>query len=256
MSNPATFAKHAHPRIRRDIPPLLWLGLPLLILLVLWLSPMLGYERWRIVILGERIGFIENLTVLFLIVATVMSLRMALRRTVLPRSVRILLVLLALGSLFLAGEEASWGQHWIRYETPSDIADDNIQGEFNLHNRKGFWQECVTSHGRHAAGWGVVALGIVFPLALLPWRDRIQSRSAILYWLAPSWRVVPAALLSALAKVPAHMMTRLVGEAPRKSYAWMALYRPGGELKEFGLALLVLLYVLSLDIRVRQHSEP
>lgn len=226
----------------------------MLTLAVLWLSPLLAYERWRMAILSERMGFIENVTVIYLVLAGVLALALARRRTVLPRTMRVLLVLLGLGAIFLAGEECSWGQHWLRYETPAEIADDNHQGEFNLHNRKGFWQEYVTSHGRHAVGWGIVGGGIVLPLAVLPWRERIRRRSPLLYWLVPTWRVVPAALLSALAKTPSHLITRLLGEPARESYAWMALYRPGGEVKEYAFALLLLLYVLSLHIRLKSEA--
>jgi hypothetical protein len=41
--------------------------------------------------------------------------------------------------LFVAGEEASWGQRIINFETPGIIAEQNRQGEINLHNSELIW---------------------------------------------------------------------------------------------------------------------
>jgi hypothetical protein len=44
------------------------------------------------------------------------------------------LLLLSVTCLFIAGEEVSWGQHFLNYEVPSSITSTNFQREFNLHN--------------------------------------------------------------------------------------------------------------------------
>lgn len=41
---------------------------------------------------------------------------------------------LGLVSLFLAGEEASWGQHLFHWKTPETLVSENAQGETNFHN--------------------------------------------------------------------------------------------------------------------------
>ncbi len=41
---------------------------------------------------------------------------------------------LALSLLFIGGEEISWGQRLIGFETPQIIRENNFQEEFNLHN--------------------------------------------------------------------------------------------------------------------------
>ncbi len=40
----------------------------------------------------------------------------------------------ALGSLYIAGEEMSWGQHFFHWNTPEYWAEVNRQQETNLHN--------------------------------------------------------------------------------------------------------------------------
>lgn len=51
-----------------------------------------------------------------------------------PRPAAVVLVLLAVGCFFLAGEEISWGQRVIGIETPAALAEANQQSETNLHN--------------------------------------------------------------------------------------------------------------------------
>jgi len=44
------------------------------------------------------------------------------------------MLLFAIGCLFIAGEEISWGQHLLNYNVPDYIIINNFQQEFNLHN--------------------------------------------------------------------------------------------------------------------------
>ncbi len=44
---------------------------------------------------------------------------------------------------FAAGEELSWGQRWLGYETPDAAKALNVQGEFTLHNLGGRWANQV-----------------------------------------------------------------------------------------------------------------
>lgn len=46
----------------------------------------------------------------------------------------VVLALLALITFMMIGEELSWGQRIIGWETPTDYAEINMQGETNLHN--------------------------------------------------------------------------------------------------------------------------
>ncbi|MDX8410683.1 MAG: hypothetical protein R8K46_02255 [Mariprofundaceae bacterium] len=48
-------------------------------------------------------------------------------------------MLFALFLLVIAGEEVSWGQHWIGFSTPEMIGRINVQGETNLHNIGSYW---------------------------------------------------------------------------------------------------------------------
>lgn len=101
----------------RDLPLPLWAGLPILSVCTALLSPLLGWELWRKWIAYES-GLWENATVVFLVVTVVLSGAVFLRRRALPRGFGWMMLALALGALYFAGEEASWGQHWLGFGTP------------------------------------------------------------------------------------------------------------------------------------------
>ena len=50
------------------------------------------------------------------------------------RSFAALFIIAAVGALFIAGEEISWGQRLLGWITPTDLAGINRQGETNIHN--------------------------------------------------------------------------------------------------------------------------
>jgi hypothetical protein len=52
-----------------------------------------------------------------------------------PRNV--ILLVIAAGLIFGAGEEISWGQRILGFQTPEEIVEINKQKEFNLHNLEG-----------------------------------------------------------------------------------------------------------------------
>lgn len=82
--------------------------------------------------LMEEDGLVEWLSVLFWSVGFVVSLRAVRDRTGL-RS-RVLFVSAALICLVALGEETSWGQRVLDFDTPGFIKERNKQGEFNFHN--------------------------------------------------------------------------------------------------------------------------
>ncbi|MCD4699710.1 MAG: hypothetical protein K8R91_03945, partial [Phycisphaerae bacterium] len=121
-------------RKKRVLPVWLWLGLPLASIALRVVVPaILDVQGWKR-LMTEELGLIQNLTVVFLLPAVVVGVLIFLRRRELPRGVGWIMLLAALGALYFAGEEASWGQHWIGYGTPDALKKINTQDEFNVHN--------------------------------------------------------------------------------------------------------------------------
>lgn len=76
-------------------------------------------------------GYIENATAFSLLLISVVLGTAALKSAGWKR------IVLGLGTLlfiFGSGEEISWGQRILGYETPDELMTANTQGEFNLHN--------------------------------------------------------------------------------------------------------------------------
>jgi len=90
------------------------------------------YQNWMH---PEGFGVLELLHLITPLAGMVVALAILTRRWVYShRFVVIWTTLLALGCLYIAGEEHSWGQHLLHWQTPSYWADINRQNETNLHN--------------------------------------------------------------------------------------------------------------------------
>lgn len=78
-------------------------------------------------------GLVEHLTVaLLLLPAFLLGWRLLTRRRGNLRPP--LALAIALIGFLAAGEEISWGQHWLGYVPPQAVLETNLQAEFNLHN--------------------------------------------------------------------------------------------------------------------------
>lgn len=77
---------------------------------------------------------VENLGAAAFLATALIYLAMARREREAPRPRRLLLLGLGLFFLLAGGEEASWGQHWLGFETPDELKELNAQQETNLHN--------------------------------------------------------------------------------------------------------------------------
>lgn len=84
-------------------------------------------------------GIVENLTLVFYGLAIVVCGLLFARTSRLygPASAglwRVLVVVMVVCFAAMIGEEMSWGQHLLGFETPADLVAVNLQGESNLHN--------------------------------------------------------------------------------------------------------------------------
>jgi hypothetical protein len=119
-------------------------------------------------------------------------------------------LLFALGLLFLAGEETSWGQDFYHYQTPRFFENWNEQGDVTLHNLDGL-------NGRNhflRLGFGVGGLigllawkserfrDVAPPAALHVWFWLIAVKSALdIYFIASAGESLPAYIISELSEI-------------------------------------------------------
>lgn len=112
------------------------------------------------------------------------GIRWAVRRNLLPA---LLMLLVAAGSLVLAGEEISWGQRVFGLLTPQELAGLNAQAEMNVHNIDvGVPSEKLFKAFEFGMGLG----GVV--LALLARRPSGWLHRTFWWLLAPPLLTLPA----------------------------------------------------------------
>ena len=116
----------------------IWLCVALALVTILLSFRHAGSDWFALLALES--GVVETLQALCLLVAGVLLVRQGwrdLRSGWRPFSLVGLLfgVVLVVG----AGEEISWGQHWLGFETPEELRAVNVQAEFNLHNIGSYW---------------------------------------------------------------------------------------------------------------------
>ena len=174
-----------------DLSPVWSWGLPLASALVIGvLAAVLPSGDTYELVLRSEYGVIEIATLAACAVGFVLALKLAWRGPDLPyrTAFRLYMLLFAAGFVFLFGEEASWGQHYIGWGTPGYFAEHNTMGETNLHNLTNAFEQVPKAILHIAAIVG----GLLWPLFLA---RRWPSAPEWLHWLMPTMVVVPSVVL-------------------------------------------------------------
>lgn len=110
-------------------------------------------------------GIYENLTAIVMLIISLLCVYKLVTDNSKTKYQRGFLILLAVLSFFGFGEEISWGQRIFDIETTGYLAENNLQGETNLHNLKikGFKVNKVV----FSLGLGVVIFVYFFVLYFL-----------------------------------------------------------------------------------------
>jgi len=96
-------------------------------------------------------GVVEYLTALGFLISGIVALLLTRKRNFFSNSLvkNVFIagcVLVGISLMFVAGEEISWGQRLLGIDTPEAIAEQNRQGEINLHNSEAFWPYVYTAY--------------------------------------------------------------------------------------------------------------
>lgn len=184
------------------------------------LFPPEAFERWM---MGE-LGIIELGTVVLLLPAIAMSIAALRRSTGLTRW---WLLAMTLACVYFAGEEISWGQHLVGWDTPPTLRELNDQDETNLHNMSSW----LDQKPRLLLELWVLALGIT---ALAP---RLRAASGRLAFLWGDARLAVPALATILVRLPERLYSWM-GEVPTFPFDFRL-----AELQELMFAQVLLLYL-------------
>ncbi|MEZ5815405.1 MAG: hypothetical protein R3E13_11910 [Alphaproteobacteria bacterium] len=215
-----------------------WLWIPLMIVAAQALIELFAPQG----LLGElhsESGPHEFIEFLFLLMAFFVALRIFPLLKNHPKWLYGWVGLAALCCFYVAGEEVSWGQHFLKWSTPEYWAHLNDQGETNLHNTSSW----LDQKPRLILLLGVGIGGLVFP-ALQKFKPGfLPQQFAIIY--PPAILGVTAALA-----ISANLVDKIfeaMVDAP--------LLSRGSEVEELYLFYFVLLYLVVLRRRLMQSGK-
>jgi hypothetical protein len=141
----------------------------------------------------------------------------------------------ALACFYVAGEEVSWGQHFLNWDTPAYWQAVNDQHETNFHNTTSW----LDQKPRLILFAGIIVGGLVFPLLKRFRPGILPERFAILY---PPAQLIPAALLV--------LGPYLAQEIAEHAFGFR-LFERVSEVQELYMYYFVLLYLIILRRRIR-----
>ncbi len=220
-----------------SLPVWCWLWGPLILAAALAVVPHFNGDWYRAWITGERHGVLEAAQVLLALAGLVQCLRILAMPALQSRPWLYLWVGFAAAACFyIAGEEASWGQHYLGWETPEGWLALNDQGETNLHNTSSWFDQ----KPRMLLELGVVVGGILIPLWALRWPALRRRRFGI---ILPPMICLPSAALAEFARAWERVVDLLAGR--------FYLFGRSSEVQEFYFYLFVLLYMIVLRRRLR-----
>jgi hypothetical protein len=236
----------------RDIRPIYSIGIPVASLLGCMAVAIFSPSLYRPLVVAHEKGLVEHATVICLLPAIVLGLMILRRRRELPTpKLAVWVAILTLGALYYAGEECSWGQNYFRWSTPDAWSTINDQRETNLHNTNGLFDNLPR------AILTVAALGCSFvPIVLIGRRRHWDPRTSRLIWYLPTTAVVPAAALAFFTGIPQKIHDAYDRSAGVQSwYSEMFLNGRHGELKEYFIALFILMYLWSFATRLGSLNQ-
>lgn len=212
-----------------------WLWLPVAAALFLLVSAQAfpaSYEDW----IGSELGVLEFLHIAIPAISMILALRLLFRpESGRYRFLRIWLSLAVLGLLFIAGEEASWGQHYLQWDTPETWQRINDQGETNLHNTSSW----LDQKPRTLLEMGIIIGGLIIPLAALRWPAIRRHRLAI---ILPPMVCLPSAALAEVIRLSERILD--------KTAPGTQLFYRASEIQELYFYLFILLYLIILRRRL------
>lgn len=123
-------------------------------------------------------------------------------RSVIPTWARVFLLGLGVFFVICAGEEISWGQRIIGFDTPESLVEINTQDEFNVHNI-----EFEHFHPKDVVSWTFKLWGLFIPLGLLVFRKRLNG----LRHVVSPWAMTPCYAIPEIVNLLEEPMARFYG---------------------------------------------
>ncbi|MGH8529634.1 MAG: hypothetical protein ACRETN_07310 [Nevskiales bacterium] len=242
LTNP----RYSQERQFLDLPSWAWLWLPLAYVLAHYAAAGAGRHTYARVFGGGELGNNELWTMTILVLAVIVGLHtLNLVRRAGDWRLTAWLLLGSLGCIYFAGEEASWGQHLIGWDSSAGWQRFNDQGETNLHNSEelGFLLDQLP---RNLLTVGMLVGGVFAPL-YRRFRGMELNPAHIHFWIWPTAICLPVGLLAGVISWPESIYEAITGVDHPERFDISS-----GELKEWLIGYFLLLYLASFNLRLRQ----
>ncbi len=225
----------------------LWLWVPVIFYVVVlasnWFDPVI--QKW---VIRHELGLGENLTTLWFLGAAFVGILLYRQRAAFAGHwLRPLFLVFAGVAVFVAGEEASWGQHFFGWGTPEWVVDLNKQNETNLHNMA---ERVLDQKPRAIISIVILLFGVIMPWLYRKGKFASLRSYPIVAWLMPTPQMIPVALLTFLPRLPDRIQANLdislgpLFNLPTRYYQ---------EIQEFYIGLFFFLYALTLYLRLKNR---
>ena len=227
-------------------PSWLWLWLPVAFY-ILVIGSLLVSDEFHFWVVNDERGLGENLTTLFFLGSALSAFLIFRRRAAFAHHpLKWTFPVIAVVAIFVAGEEASWGQHFFGWGTPDWMVELNKQDETNFHNMA---ERALDQKPRAIISILIFLGGVVGPL--LHKKDKLTFLKSypVLNWLMPTTALIPAALLTFIPRLPDRIQANIdvslgpMFNMPTRHYQ---------EIQEFYIGLFIFLYLLTLLLRLRR----
>lgn len=225
-----------------ELPRWFWLWTVIFVLVAQIAVRVIAPEFAQKYMLGEK-GIIENLTVVVLIPAIGYAIYILLNAKRLPSAKLTLWYgLIGLAAIYFAGEEASWGQHWIGWNTPDGFKALNDQGETNFHNMSSW----LDQKPRLIVELGALLAGVLLPL-YFKWKKISFAVGSWQSYFWPTWVCLPVCAMVGFVKMP----DRILGSRNVPYPFNLSI----SETHELFVALAFLIYLMSVAIRLKRNIK-
>ncbi len=216
--------------------PLAALSVLAVLSVALWNDPAVYFRA-----LSSELGLIESATVAFALVGAAGAFWLFANRRRLPHPpLGWWFGFFGLGLVFLAGEEASWGQHWFGWDT-GETFEGNLQNETNFHNMSQIAEQVP----KNLLALSALIGGIVWPIYAA-----LKKRAPVLGgwfgWVFPDARIWIAAAIAWSLRIP----DRLLVAFDLDDGALRPLFVANKEAIELFLVLFLVAYVFSIVARM------
>lgn len=226
-----TFSEASPPPVNHadHVPSWLCLWMPIAVMIIVWAIGKIDEDFYQTYI-GTESGLLEFSHIAIPLLSAYVCIRILSMPAARADRLVFAWILLALaGNIYLAGEEASWGQHVGGWLTPDFWQGLNDQGETNLHNTSSW----LDQKPRTLLEIGIIVGGIIIPLLALK-DPRIRSGRFAIF--LPPLACLPIGVLAEFSRVWERLYKNDIID--------FEVFVRASELQEFYFALFIFVYLL------------